>query len=346
MKFVDLDRVSLRYGEDADGTLALHRATLHVGDGEFVAMVGPSGCGKSTFMKLVTGLVAAHRGSGHRRRPPVTGAAEDRRHGVPGADAAAVAHDARQRAAAAGDRRAASLARFKRERADYVAKARDAAGAGRPAAASRSKFPWQLSGGMQQRASLCRALIHEPKLLMLDEPFGALDTFTREELWRVAAGPVDRRSGRRDPGHPRPARGGVPGRHACYVMSATTRPHHRGTRSRPAAAAQARHHLRALLGCAGPGTARAHQRRPVGGNLTRRIPWRSRPTFSTTLRRYGRASHTCCGARRCATSCPGWSSSAFSRSGRSSCVPSGSSSSSCRRRQRSSRRDGSGAGRS
>jgi NitT/TauT family transport system ATP-binding protein len=63
MNFVDLDRVSLRYGEDGDGTLALHGATLRVTSGEFVAVVGPSGCGKSTLMKVVTGLWPPSAGS-------------------------------------------------------------------------------------------------------------------------------------------------------------------------------------------------------------------------------------------------------------------------------------------
>ncbi len=74
--------------------------------------------------------------------------------------------------------------RLRREKAAYVEKA-EALLASVGLKGFGPKFPWQLSGGMQQRASLCRALIHEPRLLMLDEPFGALDAFTREELWCV-----------------------------------------------------------------------------------------------------------------------------------------------------------------
>jgi NitT/TauT family transport system ATP-binding protein len=181
MNFVDLDRVSLRYGEDADGTLALHKATLQVGRGEFVAVVGPSGCGKSTLMKVVTGLW-----------PPTVGTVV-----VSGREVAgplSIAGMAFQNPTLLPWRTTLAnvmlpleivqphCSRLKRERAAYQAKARDLltlVGL----KGFEDHFPWQLSGGMQQRASLCRALIHDPSLLMLDEPFASLDTFTREELW-------------------------------------------------------------------------------------------------------------------------------------------------------------------
>jgi NitT/TauT family transport system ATP-binding protein len=183
MNFVDLDRVSLRYGDDGDGTLALDGATLNVRAGEFVAVVGPSGCGKSTLMKVVTGLWPPTAGtvmvSGREVAGPLTivGMAFQNPTLLP------------WRTTFANVMLPLEIvephcSRLKRERAAYQAKARDLL-ALVGLKGFEDHFPWQLSGGMQQRTSLCRALIHDPSLLMLDEPFAALDMFTREELWLV-----------------------------------------------------------------------------------------------------------------------------------------------------------------
>ena len=152
--------------------------------GEFAAVVGPSGCGKSSLMKLVTGLMPPDSGEivifGDTGARP----GEDRRHGVPESEPAALAQGHRQRAAAARDRAAASQrssARARRNIASRLMALLETVGLD----GFGERYPWELSGGMQQRVSLCRALIHQPALLMLDEPFAALDAFTREELWCV-----------------------------------------------------------------------------------------------------------------------------------------------------------------
>ena len=181
MNLVDLDRVSMRYGEDDEGTLALHRTTLQVSAGEFVAVVGPSGCGKSTLMKVVTGLWPATAGtvrvSGREVIEPlnIVGMAFQNPTLLPWRTTLANVMLPLEIAAP-------HCSRLKRERAAYEAKARDLL-ALVGLKGFEDHFPWQLSGGMQQRASLCRALIHDPSLLMLDEPFASLDMFTREELW-------------------------------------------------------------------------------------------------------------------------------------------------------------------
>ena len=103
-----------------------------------------------------------------------------------------------------------------------------------------NKFPWQLSGGMQQRASICRALIHEPKLLMLDEPFGALDAFTREELWCVLRDLWQAQRFTVRARHPRSARGGVPRRHRVLHVEARPGASSRSARSTSRARATSR----------------------------------------------------------------------------------------------------------
>jgi NitT/TauT family transport system ATP-binding protein len=182
MPLVSIDNVDMRYG-GSSGTLAVQGLSLGIERGEFAAVVGPSGCGKSTLMKLVTGLHIPQGGvvtvASERVTKPVSivGMAFQNPTMLPWRttlDNILLPLEIVDR-----HRR-----RLRAHRKEYVAEAEallevvGLKGFG-------SRFPWELSGGMQQRANLCRALIHKPDLLMLDEPFGALDAFTREELWCV-----------------------------------------------------------------------------------------------------------------------------------------------------------------
>jgi len=180
--FVELDRVSLRYGGDG-GTLALDQTSLSLEQGEFAAVVGPSGCGKSSLMKLVTGLMPPTQGNiivaGREVGGPlkIVGMAFQNPTMLPW-------RTTLRNVMLPLEIVQPHRSRLRKERAAYEAKAKDLL---RTVGLNgfEQKHPWMLSGGMQQRANLCRSLIHEPELLMLDEPFGALDAFTREELWQV-----------------------------------------------------------------------------------------------------------------------------------------------------------------
>jgi NitT/TauT family transport system ATP-binding protein len=181
--FVDLKAVSLTYRLGKESIVALADATFGIERGEFVAVVGPSGCGKSTIMKLVTGLLPATGGEVQVRGAKVTGPIK----GV----GMAFQNPTLMPWRTTMDNILLPMElvephkrRFRRHRAEYEAQAM-ALLRTVGLADFAQRHPWQLSGGMQQRSSLCRALIHQPELLMLDEPFGALDAFTREELWCV-----------------------------------------------------------------------------------------------------------------------------------------------------------------
>jgi len=183
--FVDFQDVWLAYNDELlqQNHFAVEAIDLKVRQGEFIAIVGPSGCGKSTFMKLTTGLKMPSMGKILIDGAPVTGPLK-------------ISGMAFQAPSLLPWRTTVDnvllpleivepyRSSFKAKRAEYVERARrllQKVGLG----GYEDKFPWQLSGGMQQRASICRALIHEPKMLLLDEPFGALDAFTREELWCI-----------------------------------------------------------------------------------------------------------------------------------------------------------------
>jgi len=182
--FVELEGVTLNYGRGDRQVKALGLTNLRLQQGDFVALVGPSGCGKSTILKLVTGLLTASSGyvyvAGREvgAEPVRVGMAFQNPTMLPWLTVRDnVMLPLKIVPPFRGEYRSYRKTKF-RDRADALLAQVGLKGFG-------DKHPWQLSGGMMQRASLCRALIHDPQLLMLDEPFGALDQFTREELWSI-----------------------------------------------------------------------------------------------------------------------------------------------------------------
>jgi len=152
---------------------ALVNIDLDIAPGEFVSVVGASGCGKSTLLKLVAGL-----------EPATTGTIEiggKQLDGPPDGLAVVFQRDVLLDWRTIVDNVLLSIEFLGRPRAEYRARAM-ALLARFGLAGFELRYPWELSGGMRQRASICRALLTDPRLLLMDEPFGALDAMTRDDL--------------------------------------------------------------------------------------------------------------------------------------------------------------------
>jgi NitT/TauT family transport system ATP-binding protein len=159
-----------------DGTRALAPVDLSIAPGEFVTLLGPSGCGKTTLLRIVAGLLAPTQGRIAWWGEPGPPESDGQRRLAMVFQSPTLMPWAR---VAANARLPLDLARMPRADAERAARA---ALSGVGLAGFEQKFPRELSGGMQMRVSIARALATDPSLLLMDEPFGALDEFTRHRL--------------------------------------------------------------------------------------------------------------------------------------------------------------------
>ena len=179
---IRIDRVTKTFGEDGDSPFeALKEINIDIEPGEFVSVVGPSGCGKSTLMLMVAGLLSRSSGNilvgGNSVTKPITDV------GIAFQDHLLLEF----RSAMANVTLQADIRKLPKKKIE--ARAKELFELLRLTHAME-KYPRQLSGGMRQRVSLVRTLVHDPSVILMDEPFGALDALTRlqvrmdlEALW-------------------------------------------------------------------------------------------------------------------------------------------------------------------
>jgi NitT/TauT family transport system ATP-binding protein len=171
MSVVEIKGVSKTFGQ----TTALQGIDLTIEEGEFVSLIGPSGCGKSTLLRIIGDLIQPTSGAANVNGKPARQARIDRDYGIVFQDA--VLYD--WRTVAKNIALPLELARWDRRR--RTAKVKEMLHLVE-LGGFENHHPWQLSGGMQQRVAIARALSFDPSLLLMDEPFGALDEMTRERM--------------------------------------------------------------------------------------------------------------------------------------------------------------------
>jgi NitT/TauT family transport system ATP-binding protein len=170
---VEIDAVAVRFRGKRNEVTALREVSLDVAPGEFVTIVGPSGCGKSTLLKLVSGLLKPSSGAVRLLGDQVRGPRHDIGYVFQRA-ALLEWRSARRNILLQAEMRGMPSAEAG-DRADELIEMTGLTG-------FEDALPHELSGGMQQRVALCRALLHRPPVLLMDEPFGALDALTREQM--------------------------------------------------------------------------------------------------------------------------------------------------------------------
>jgi NitT/TauT family transport system ATP-binding protein len=173
MSVVALKDVSKEFGRG--GVTALQGIDLEIGEREFVSLIGPSGCGKSTLLRIVGDLIEATTGDVVVNGKSARQAREDRDYGIVFQDAVLFDWRTVAKNIALPLEMLGWDRRRRNERVKEMLRLVELDG-------FESHHPWQLSGGMQQRVSIARALSFSPPLLLMDEPFGALDEMTRERL--------------------------------------------------------------------------------------------------------------------------------------------------------------------